>query len=307
MADNWVSPTGHNDPDSAWVDEARAYDGNTWTWAVTGSTSPLEFTIASIACDKVRIQTALVNRDPVAVDVYYDDAWHNIYEGAAIAGEWVECPIGSTQDVTGGRFNFPTGGYLAEFEFNQVPPDIPTVSADPPSQLSQTSARINGTITDDGSASCEARFRWREIGGEWTETEWQNTLSTDDPFYEDLSGLTPSTDYEYQAQARNSEGSTGWTDSVTFRTHPEPTPYVSAPCRVEVRDVDGHLIAIPRAVFSGQLTRSLNMPDGLSFQIAADDPACKYMTPRYELWVRDLSTGEIVSVCKTVMTEASNR
>lgn len=26
-----------------------------------------------------------------------------------------------------------------------------------------------------------------------------------------------------------------------------------------------------------------------------------------ELWVRDLSTGEIVSVCKTIMTEASNQ
>ena len=95
--------------------------------------------------------------------------------------------------------------------------------------------------------------------------------------------------------------------TIEYFVPPPVVPYVGLPYRVEVRDVDGHLIAIPRAVFSGQLTRSLNMPDGLSFQIAADDPACKYMTPRYELWVRDLSTGEIVSVCKTVMTEASNR
>ena len=95
--------------------------------------------------------------------------------------------------------------------------------------------------------------------------------------------------------------------AIDYLIPPPVVPYVGLPYRVEVRDVDGHLIAIPRAVFSGQLTRSLNMPDGLSFQIAADDPACKYMTPRYELWVRDLSTGEIVSVCKAVMTEASDQ
>jgi len=74
-----------------------------------------------------------------------------------------------------------------------------------------------------------------------------------------------------------------------------------------VHDSDGHLIAIPRAVFAGKLTRGLNAPDALSFQIAADDPACQYMKPKYELWVRDMETGDIVSVVTPEMTEASNK
>ena len=29
----WVSPTGYNDPDTAWNNEAQSYDGNTATGA----------------------------------------------------------------------------------------------------------------------------------------------------------------------------------------------------------------------------------------------------------------------------------
>jgi hypothetical protein len=95
--------------------------------------------------------------------------------------------------------------------------------------------------------------------------------------------------------------------AIDYLIPPPVTPYISAPYRVEVHDSEGKLIAIPRVHIDGNYTKGINMPDALSFSIPANDPACKYMTPRYELWVRDLSTGEIVSVCKTVMTEASNQ
>jgi len=31
----WASPTGHNDPDNKWKDEANAYDGQLDTYAYT--------------------------------------------------------------------------------------------------------------------------------------------------------------------------------------------------------------------------------------------------------------------------------
>lgn len=52
----------------------------------------------------------------------------------------------------------------------------------------------------------------------WTETEWQNTLETDDEYYEDLTELDENTEYEYQTQAKNSAGEGDWTASAYFTT-----------------------------------------------------------------------------------------
>jgi len=52
----------------------------------------------------------------------------------------------------------------------------------------------------------------------WTETEWQNTLETDDEYYEDLVDLEPGTEYEFQTQAKNSAGEGEWTASAYFTT-----------------------------------------------------------------------------------------
>jgi len=86
---------------------------------------------------------------------------------------------------------------------------------------------------------------------------------------------------------------------------PAQTPYIGEPYRVEVHNSSGQLVAIPRAVMSGTWTKRLNAADQLSFTIPANDPACAYMTPLYELWVRDLATGDVVSICKPVLDEAS--
>lgn len=52
----------------------------------------------------------------------------------------------------------------------------------------------------------------------WVETEWQNTLETDDTYYEDLSNLEPGTDYEYQTKAKNTVGEGEWSTSEDFTT-----------------------------------------------------------------------------------------
>jgi len=56
------------------------------------------------------------------------------------------------------------------------------------------------------------------IEGEWIYTDWQNTLETDDTYYEDLTDLECSTEYEFQTQTKNSCGESDWTASAYFET-----------------------------------------------------------------------------------------
>jgi len=58
-------------------------------------------------------------------------------------------------------------------------------------------------------------IEWEEA---WTETSWQNTLETNDTYYEDLTSLDGFTKYEFQTQARNSQGTGDWSSSLYFRT-----------------------------------------------------------------------------------------
>jgi len=62
-------------------------------------------------------------------------------------------------------------------------------------------------------------FMFEELGvGEWVITEWQNTLETNDEYYEDLTELDSGTEYEFQTQAKNSAGEGEWSDSEEFET-----------------------------------------------------------------------------------------
>lgn len=131
----WVSPTGHNDPDSAWDNETNAYDEDTGTAAKTNVdpqswSSYLELTHVAIDCDKVRFDayysSGFINQ--ISLDVYYEGAWHNIYEGSFAYHTWVEKTIpAGTKSVTAARAKFyntytlgvrPASFY--EFDFGQV-------------------------------------------------------------------------------------------------------------------------------------------------------------------------------------------
>lgn len=113
----WVSPTGHVDPDSKWLNEANAYDGNTGTFAGTTYTDTyLELTIAAIQCDKVRFYLA-GGFTRYVIDVYYSADWHNIHDATFTIG-WNEVSIGSEQSVTAARVkSVASAAYVYEFEF----------------------------------------------------------------------------------------------------------------------------------------------------------------------------------------------
>ena len=98
----------------------------------------------------------------------------------------------------------------------------PTATAQSATNVDIYTARLNGKITDIGSCqdgTIEARFRYRPVGNiDWIETDWQNTLSLNDTYYKDISGLLPNTTYEFQTQAKGACGVGAWSDSLEFRT-----------------------------------------------------------------------------------------
>jgi len=124
----WISPTGHTDVDNAWTNEANAYDGAQATSALRGyggsSSDFLELNLAeAISCDKLRFyvgtQINLIN-----VDVYYEDAWHDVFLGDPVGGQWEEKTIsGGPKNISKARLGINSTGQpdsftLYEFEFN---------------------------------------------------------------------------------------------------------------------------------------------------------------------------------------------
>jgi len=174
----WISPTGFNDRSSKWNSETNAYDGDTGTRASTHSNSYyLELTHAAFNCSKVQIYAATYYAFPVTysdpqitISVYYSSAWHTIFTGTITKSTWTEKSIGSTESITAARVhweNIGTGhdwdtGELYEFQFYEEP-STPTVAAAAATSVGSTTARVNGSVTDDGGATVEARFRHREV------------------------------------------------------------------------------------------------------------------------------------------------
>ncbi len=82
---------------------------------------------------------------------------------------------------------------------------VPTVTAQPASSISASSARLWGRVQSDGGATIlERRLEWGPAGS-WINFTANVTVSGGD-FYYDLSGLSPNTSYQFRAWARNSVG-----------------------------------------------------------------------------------------------------
>jgi len=124
----WVTPTGHNDPDTDWNDEEEAYDDDEGTTADSNLIAPgnwsgfLEVTHAGIVCDKVRIMVWRAGQhadSSIDMDVEYDGNWHFLYLGSISHQTWLELDIAAgTQTVTGIRCRqYNSGSINYNFHF----------------------------------------------------------------------------------------------------------------------------------------------------------------------------------------------
>lgn len=131
----WIRPTGYNDPENAWDNETKAFDGYVatkagctiieflWRW-----TPWLELTLSSpITCDKTRFYAWYdeLHCDLIDIDLYYASSWHHLYQGSYADREWVQYSFNSINGVIKARVSFhvqrwvlwPVTVDLHEFQF----------------------------------------------------------------------------------------------------------------------------------------------------------------------------------------------
>ena len=170
----WKSPTGFNDPDSKWQFEENTYDDNVETSAAcsfdSGWSKYLELTIDAIYCNKAKIYV-VYNVDILkwAIDVYYNDEWHNIFSEAITTG-WNEAELDDIYSVTAMRIRACTNDFcpvtarLFEASFYNTPPP-PTLTVEAATDILPTTATGNGTITDTGGEdNTERGFEYKDGG-----------------------------------------------------------------------------------------------------------------------------------------------
>jgi hypothetical protein len=131
--EQWISPTGYEDPGSGWNLETRAYDDSlgtfAWAWIPADSWSEyLVLTHNAITCDKiqywVRVQNVAIDQLEVDID---NGSWINVHSGAGTWREWVNVSFSETS-VTRMRFRFHNSHasqnrwvLLYEADFLQLP------------------------------------------------------------------------------------------------------------------------------------------------------------------------------------------
>ena len=137
----WRSPTDFEDPDAAWANETKAYDEDTGTGS-NNFVPPLSWgnylilKRAAVNCRRVRFHALRVagTITKINLDIYYDDAWHDLYEGDFTNNAWVEKTLASNKSLTQARVKFynshetdTKNAWLHEFDFGEIgDPDAPT-------------------------------------------------------------------------------------------------------------------------------------------------------------------------------------
>lgn len=136
-------------------------------------------------------------------------------------------------------------GYWPLLEVTYVASAAPTVTAQAASDVALTTARLNGSIDDDGGGDVELRWGYgttSQTAGNFalydTVTAWDGEdYHTGENVYLDVASLAPNTPYYYRFQAQNDAGTTtsgeitfttlnGVADPSNFKGYPEAS-YIS--------------------------------------------------------------------------------
>lgn len=210
-----------------WVDEPYAYDNNTGTFAycVTPAISWTPWLIrelpeaiySSIVKFYAQYQgTSGINK--IDLNVYYNGAWHDVFEGSYMNQVWIEKALGDTYFVSKIAVRFfnnssnVSTAYIQEMQFVESA-GVPKVTTNAATAVGDGKATLNGNITCTGGVNCTARgFKYKEgIGGEEQDTSDVGSFSTG-TFSKDLSGLDPTKKYYFKAYATNTSGTGygGW-------------------------------------------------------------------------------------------------
>uniref|UniRef100_A0A6M3JX35 Uncharacterized protein n=1 Tax=viral metagenome TaxID=1070528 RepID=A0A6M3JX35_9ZZZZ len=112
----WTSPTSYSDPESAWINEANAYDGSTDTYASMSDWIPasdwgdyLYLIHAAILTNAIKFKAGQTFGDTIIdIDLYYGSAWHDLYQDDTTHATLIEVNIEepTAVSVTQARIRF---------------------------------------------------------------------------------------------------------------------------------------------------------------------------------------------------------
>ena len=215
---------------AGWVDEPYAYDNNTGSaaYCVTPAISWTPFLIrelpeaiySSVVKFYAQYQgTSGINT--IDIDVYYNGAWHDVFEGSYMNQVWIEKELGDTYYVSKIAVRFfnnssdTTTAYIQEMQFVEEA-GVPKVTTNAATAVGDGKATLNGDITCIGGATCTARgFKYKEgIAGDEQDTSESGNFPIG-IYSRDLTGLDPAKKYYFKAYATNTSG-TGYGDWKSF-------------------------------------------------------------------------------------------
>ncbi|MEY7848397.1 hypothetical protein AB7C87_04245 [Natrarchaeobius sp. A-rgal3] len=122
-------------------------------------------------------------------------------------------------------------GVIATFA-TLAPDSDPVVETDGASNVSASSATLEGTLLDTGghAESAEVSFEYREIGADdWTETDREtiaDPIEDGEAFVRTVDELSAEIDYEFRAAAEADDGDADVGETLSFTTG-EPDPTIS--------------------------------------------------------------------------------
>jgi serine protease len=123
---------------------------------------------------------------------------------------------------TPGRDDMYGWGLLnAQAAVSWTPIEVPTVTTNAATLVEETTATLNGVVSDDGGEACEYRFQYGTSPSVYgTNTTWTGNKTTGQSFNESISSLNKGTKYYFRAQARNSAGTASGSEQI-FLTKPD--------------------------------------------------------------------------------------
>jgi len=252
----WVSPQGaygdgwentqyvFDDEFGTYTRRLRSYGEGQWS-------SWLYLTRPEITSDKIRFWAhELYEIDSVQVDVFRNDSWINVYNGAFPDGQWVEAPFAGGK-VNQARIEFHWKNsnnyfyYVAqEFDFWKIA-EVPSVKTKSATNVGVNQGTLNGELTDLGGAnSVDVWFVWdKNYHINWQDYAYSNaankeTIVQTGEFEYTISGLSSATPYHFRAVGQSGAG-TSQGDDKTFTTlgictyNPDPTKNATTTCPSE--------------------------------------------------------------------------
>lgn len=175
---------------------------------------------------------------------------------------------GATGRARAASNGFGEGGY-GEGGYGGSSDTSVAVSTKSAKNITDSSATLNGSLDDlGGASSVDCNFEWRESGASsWNATD-ALTLDVTGSFSEDIVGLSSSTDYEFRAIAKASDGDTDTGITNTFTTTSSdhtptidnyivtesgsPNPHAEITAEWDVGDIDGDLARVDIEVYDNR-------------------------------------------------------